>query len=144
MNIHYHIHKSLLLVPMLSPLNPVLTLMPYVFEIQFNIILPSTPECPKWPLFFRFVSFVFTSHVHHACGMFCPYYPLLFKCHNVSWKVQVVNLLIMKIHHHRVTSFLLSQNNLSNDLFLYIPNTRLWGHNKLNRDHFPSHFLHKD
>jgi hypothetical protein len=32
----------------------VLTLMPYVFEIQFNIVLPSTPECTKWPLFFRF------------------------------------------------------------------------------------------
>jgi len=56
MNVHYHIHKSLLLVAILSPFNPVLNLMPYVFEIQFNIILPSTPECPKWPLFFRFAN----------------------------------------------------------------------------------------
>jgi hypothetical protein len=29
-------------------------LMPYVFVIQFNIILPFTPDCPKWPLFVRF------------------------------------------------------------------------------------------
>jgi hypothetical protein len=53
-NVYYHIHKSLLLVPILSQLNPVLTLTPYVFEIRFNIILPSSSECPKWPFFFRF------------------------------------------------------------------------------------------
>lgn len=66
-------------------------------------------------------TFVFTSHVHYACGMFCKYYPLLFKCHNISWKVKIVNLLIMKSHHHLVTSFLLGQDNLCNDVFLYVP-----------------------
>jgi len=56
--------------------------------------------------------------------VFCTYHPLLFKCHNISWKVQIVNLFIMKSHHHHhlVTSFLLGQVNLCNDLVLYSPN----------------------
>jgi hypothetical protein len=42
-----------------------------------------------------------------------------FKCHSISWKVQIVNLLVMKSHRHLVISFLLGEYNLCNDLFLY-------------------------
>ena len=121
MNVHYHIHKSLLLVPLLSQLNPVLTLTPYVFDIQFNIMLPSTSECTKWPLFFRFADKLLYSLAMFVMPVVCFVHIIHFDLNGISWKVEIVNLLIMKIHRHLVNSFLLGQDNLCNDLFSYLP-----------------------
>jgi len=52
--VHYRVHKSWPLVPVLSQVNPVHILIPYFLQIHFNIILVSTLRSPKWYITFRF------------------------------------------------------------------------------------------
>jgi len=49
--IHYRIHKTPPPVPIFSQINSVHVFLPsHLFEIHFNVILPSTPESCKWSL----------------------------------------------------------------------------------------------
>jgi hypothetical protein len=50
--VHNRVHKSPPLDPILSQLNPVRPIDPYLPKVQFNVILPSTPRSSQWSLAF--------------------------------------------------------------------------------------------
>jgi hypothetical protein len=52
--VHYRIHKCQPPLSVLSQLCPVHNPTSYFLKIRLNIILPSTPRSPQWPLSLRF------------------------------------------------------------------------------------------
>jgi len=70
LKVHYRVHNSTPLVPILSLTNPVYDLRSCFFKIYFNI-LPSTPTSSKWHVSFTFPHqySVITSLLPHTCHM---------------------------------------------------------------------------
>jgi hypothetical protein len=74
--VHYRVHKSHSLVPILSQIDPVHTTPTYLSKIHFNIIHPST----SWSSSGLFPSDFPTNILYiplrpHSCFMPCPCHP---------------------------------------------------------------------
>jgi len=50
LTIHYHVHKSMQFVPLLSPINPVHTFPTDFFKAHHSIVLVSVPRSLEWSL----------------------------------------------------------------------------------------------
>jgi hypothetical protein len=91
--VHYRVHKSPQLVPVLNQ-----TQSTPCFQIRFNIIFSFTPRSPKCGMHFKLSNsnFLCISHLSHACYIPRPFYfPWLDRHNNIWWSVQVMKLLIM-------------------------------------------------
>lgn len=95
--VHYHVHKSLSLI--LTLMSQVLTLLSYLFEIHFIIILPSMPESPKWSFSFKLPSqnAIWTSHLFHAYYTYWISHSPSFDNPTIWRWLEITNLLIVQV-----------------------------------------------
>jgi len=97
--VYYHVHKSLLLVHILSQMNLIHNVYPISLKIHCNIILPYMPRSSAWSNTFRFSNqnFVCISHILYAFYMpHLSHSPWLDHTNNIWWREQVTKLLIMQ------------------------------------------------
>jgi hypothetical protein len=87
---HYRVHHSLPPAFILSQINPIHILQPYIPKIHFNIIRPSTLRSSEWFLPFRISNknVLWISHFPHARYMSRLSNPPWFDYpNNISWIV---------------------------------------------------------
>ena len=98
--VQYRIHKCPPPVPVLIHLNPVQTPTLHFLKILLNIIFPSMPGSPKWPLslWFPQQNPVYVSSLPHMHYMPFPSHSSRFyHPNNIGWGVQIIQLLIMQL-----------------------------------------------
>lgn len=88
----YNVHKILAPIPISSQMNPFHTLQTYFPKIYFSSILPSIPRSSKsQPKFCT--DFSSSPCILHVCLSHIPWFN---HSNNNWWKVQIMELLIMK------------------------------------------------
>jgi len=87
LNVHYHIHECVPLVPILSQSNLVHIHQSCFFKIHFTIILPSKHMCCKWPFSFRLPhrNLECISVLPHVCHMLSLFQPCCIYHPNNMW-----------------------------------------------------------
>jgi hypothetical protein len=96
--VHYRVHISPPLGPILSQPNPVRPIDIYLPKVQLNVILPPTPSSSQWSLTFGPPNQnpPNTSPLPHACHMSRPpHSPWLNHPNNIRWRTQVMKFIIM-------------------------------------------------
>jgi len=79
--------------PYHSQLDPVHTPTSYFLKLHLNIILPSMPESPKWPLSLRFPhqNLEYASPLPYTCYILHPsHFSQFYHPKNIGWTVQII------------------------------------------------------